>query len=473
MHGVMQFWGFGPDVCADALGPDRPLHQVAGKAPTPLFGRVTLADELIERCDAYRDQAAAGWWTWLLLDPSAAPPGEPVAWFTRPTGDKHPIVVRPAAGAYHFAFDVDGTTEFIRNERYLTHAPPGYLRLGINPDRLPHVLRKFAFRALHSVRSVRGRRGPVFPAAGESAVDIWHHLIRTLVEERWGRSVDPMWPGGKRFAVIVSGDIDTDYCLKTARALDGCRAALDTAGMRAAWMVVGKLAAAGRMVLDELHRQGHEIGYHGLHHDHRLAFLPPDRMAARMRGAQGLVQRYGATGFRSPNYLRTDELYRAVDSVLSYDMSMHDAVARASGLSPRQEGCATCFPFRIAGTGLTEIPITVPEDWDLELSGCTADQACDHQMAAITRLRERGGVAHVCIHPEPQFTLRPDWLRAHARLLAWVAEDEAAWLTRPGDIDRHWRAREARIAGQWDASASATEPSCALASVAEGNTALP
>ena len=49
MHGVMQFWGFGPDVCADALGPDRPLHQVAGKAPTPLFGRVTLADELIER----------------------------------------------------------------------------------------------------------------------------------------------------------------------------------------------------------------------------------------------------------------------------------------------------------------------------------------------------------------------------------------------------------------------------------------
>lgn len=448
MNGIMQFWGFGPDVCAEVLGPDKPLQQVSGGVTTPLFGRVTLADELVDRCDVYREQAAAGWWTWLVLDPTAAPPGEPVAWFEGTAGDRHAIVVRSAADAYHFAFDVDETTKFIQNERYLVHARPGYLRLGINPDRLPYAVRKLAFRALHSIRSIRRRRRAVFPSAGESAVDIWRHLIRTLVEERSERTAEPMWPGGKRFAAIVSGDIDTEYCLNTTGALDGFRTALDAAGMRSAWMVVGKLAAKGRTILDELHREGHEIGYHGLHHDHRLAFLPPDRMANRMQAASGLVERYGATGFRSPNYLRTDTLFHAVDSVLTYDMSMHEAVAKTSGLSPRQEGCATCFPFTIAGTGVTEIPISVPEDWELELSGLTADQACDRQMAAITRIRARGGVANICIHPEPQFTLRRDWLAAHARLLAWLAEDETVWLTRPGDVDRHWRVRTAQIADQ-------------------------
>ncbi len=107
------------------------------------------------------------------------------------------------------------------------------------------------------------------------------------------------------------------------------------------------------------------------------------------------------------------------------------------------------FPFHLDRTNVLEIPTTVPEDWDLELSGCSPDQASRRQIDAISHLKQRGGIANICTHPEPQMTLRPEWLQSHARVLEWLADDDEVWVARPGDIDRHWRRRQAEIDTIW------------------------
>jgi len=451
MRDTFQFWGFGPDASAALVGEGRVIGSPATAATTSVFGFVEPTDELVDLCGPLGNLCSQGWWTWLRFDVHQKAVGKPLAWLRTRDGGKHPILTRTFDNAYCFRFDVDATLRFIANEQYLLHRPPGYLKLGINPERLPAWVRKTAFRSLHSVRRFRRHAGPLFPAVpSDPSVDCWRYVIRTIVEQHTAAKHVPLWPHGKRYAATLNSDIDTDYCFRYPGSLHTMRDSIERTGMRSAWMVVGAIADKGRALLDDLYKAGHEIGFHDMYHDHRLAFLPPTEMARRLRSASGLMERYHTTGFRSPSYLRTPALYDELDGVFSYDMSMHDSIGRASGLSRIQEGCSTCFPFRIDRTNVVEIPTTVPEDWNLEMSGCSPSQALNRQIDALGRIKERGGVANICTHPEPHLTLRPEWLRSHERLLERLADDDDVWIARPGDVDRHWRKRQAEIDAVWE-----------------------
>jgi len=219
--------------------------------------------------------------------------------------------------------------------------------------------------------------------------------------------------------------------------------------MFSAWMIVAKLLRAGRSAVDDLHANGHEIGFHGTHHDHKLAFLPPAAMAKRVARAGEFIEAYGTTGFRSPNYLRSQALYQMLDGVLEYDMSMHDVTDQSTQVNSGHEGCTTCFPFLIDGTNVLQIPTTVQDDQACELAGLTPEQAWKSQIAAVERIKARGGVANIVTHPEPHYSIRPPWLEAYRNLLAHVTADEDAWMALPGEINHHWRSRQAAIDALW------------------------
>ena len=450
MRGIFKFWGFPPDVFEELVGEDRIINSAVPEPATSVYGFIEPTDELIELCGPLRSLCSSGWWTWLRFDIQQKAVGTPLAWFRTRDGGRYPILTRTSDNAYRFWFNLDATLRLIENEQYLVHSPPGYLKLGVNPDRLPSRVRKIAFGSLHRIRNIRRQSGPLFPAeSSDPSVDAWRYVIRGIVEANTTAKAVPLWPNGKLCAATINSDIDTDYCFRTPKALHKLRDAIERVGMRSAWLVVGTIVDRGRAVLDDLHEAGHEIGSHDMYHDHKIAFLPPSQIAHRLRCASALIERYGRAGFRSPSYLRTPALYGELDGVFSYDMSMHDTIACASGLSRVQEGCSTCFPFHLDRTNVLEIPTTVPEDWDLELSGCSPDQASRRQIDAISHLKQRGGIANICTHPEPQMTLRPEWLQSHARVLEWLADDDEVWVARPGDIDRHWRRRQAEIDTIW------------------------
>lgn len=451
MKDVFRFWGYDRGVHRRAVGDGRALGLSARPAPLPVFGHVELADELIGRCGPLATFCSSGWWSWLLLDPSVETEGEPLAWFRTAEGEAHAIVTRTAANAYRFWFDVDRTIKFIQNERYLPHPTPLYVRWGVNPDGLPGWMRKLGFRAMHLARRVRGASGPLFPVhPADPAVDAWRFLIRSIVEEHTSAETVPFWPGGKQYAVTLSHDIDTDYCFRVPELLEKVRALDEGAGMRSAWMVVTKLLDRGRPALDELHAAGHEIGFHGTDHDHKLAFLPPVPMARRIARASELIETYGTTGFRSPSYLRTPSLYQALDGVLEYDMSMHDVIEGFCRSALRHEGCSTCLPFFLAGTDVLEIPTTIPEDWYFDSLGCSDPQeVLRSQLKSLETIKARGGIASTLTHPEPELATLPHWLDTYRELLARLANDADAWVARPGEVNRHWRARQARIDASW------------------------
>lgn len=450
MRDIFRFWGFAPDVFHAVVGDDRRIRAAASTNTIGVLGHVDLDPGLADRCGPLSDLCASGWWSWLVFDPEAAIAGRPVATLRTLDGRRHTIVAQTGDGAWNFGLDVDATIAFIQNERYLVHSPPFYLKLGINPTHIPGRFRKWSYTALQWLRAAHRPAGPLFPACPvDPSVDGWRYLIRTLVQEQVSARSAPFWPHGKRYAVASSHDVDTGYCLRRPKTLDRIHEIESDVGMRSAWMVVARLLRAGRSALDDLHTNGHEIGFHGTHHDHKLAFLPPAAMAKRVARAAEFVEAYGTTGFRSPNYLRSQALYQMLDGVLEYDMSMHDVTDHSSQVHITHEGCSTCLPFLIEGTNVLQIPTTVQDDQASELAGLSPEQTWISQVAAVERIKARGGVANIVTHPEPHHSIRPPWLEAYRNLLACVTADEDAWVALPGEINGHWRSRQAAIDALW------------------------
>lgn len=448
MRDVFRFWGFSRALYDHVVNDHRILGVADGSQARALFGRVHAQAELLEHSGPLVDLCAPGWFTWLALDTQDQPHGEPLAWLRTDDGTAYPIVTRNERGGFRFWFDVDRTIRFIENEEYCRHRKPWYVSLGINPDRLPGWMRHLALRTLQRLAGRRRSGDPSFPAHPfDPAADIWRHMLRSLVQKHTDARVIPFWPDGKQYAVILNHDIDTSYCFRRPAVLHAFRDAEEGLGLRSAWMVVTKLLPAGRSALDKLFEAGHEIGFHDTRHDHQLAFLPVPQIQQRFDEAEELKRRYFATGFRSPNYLRTPALYDTLNGRWQYDMSMHPVVPAGSGSAG--EGCSTSFPFFIGHTDVLEIPTTVPEDVLLELNGCDPDEALRRQVAAIEHIRRRGGVANILTHPEPLLSARPEWIEVYRRLLAFVVRDPAAWIVRPGDLNRHWRTRQAQITRHW------------------------
>lgn len=214
------------------------------------------------------------------------------------------------------------------------------------PWRLRMGLRRFVARAL---RANRRTVWPIDPAAA-------------MAPAGW-----PGWPDGKKFAVVLTHDVDGAAGLARCRELAEHELAL---GFRSCFNFIPEGPYAPDAELRRwLTDNGFEVGVHDLHHDGHLFDSKAgfDRMAERINH---YLHDWGATGFRAGFMLRNLDWLHALD--IDYDCSTFDT----DPFEPQPESAGTIFPFWVPHTdapgggkrpGYVELPYTLPQDSTLFL----------------------------------------------------------------------------------------------------------
>ena len=216
----------------------------------------------------------------------------------------------------------------------------------------------------------------------------------------------PGWPGGKKFAFVLTHDVEGTKGLAKCRQLAQLEKKL---GFRSTFNLVPE----GDYVVppelrEELARDGFEIGVHDLHHDGKLYNNRQDftRNAARINH---YLKEWGAIGFRSGFMLHN--LDWAHDIGAFYDGSTFDT----DPFEPQPDGMGTIFPFWVsnpAGSGYVELPYTLVQDSTLFL--LLQQTSPDIWIQKLDWVAEHGGMALLNVHPDYiRFEGEPDSARTY------------------------------------------------------------
>jgi hypothetical protein len=230
------------------------------------------------------------------------------------------------------------------------------------------------------LRRTSGNIWPIDPAASKQP-------------EGW-----PGWPAGKKFAVVLTHDVEGFDGLMRCRELAGRELEL---GFRSSFNFIPegpyKLDLDLRLWLTQ---HGFEVGVHDLEHDGHLFSSQTefDRKAERINH---YLRDWDAKGFRAGFMLRNlDWLHRLN---IAYDCSTFDT----DPFEPQPDAARTIFPFwvpapDIGGSGHTrgyvELPYTLPQDSTLFVLHQEGSNAIWRDK--LEWVASHGGMALLNVHPD-------------------------------------------------------------------------
>ena len=206
----------------------------------------------------------------------------------------------------------------------------------------------------------------------------------------------PGWPDGKRFAFVLTHDVETQ------EGLDRCRklAELEMAhGFRSSFNFVPEGDYPIPTELGTwLSNQGFEVGVHDLRHDGKL-YSSRSVFRKNAKRINAYLKEWKAVGFRSGFMLH--ELDWLHDLEVEYDASTFDT----DPFEPQADGAGTIFPFWVAPVegrasrkGYIELPYTLPQDSTLFLVFREKTPAI--WLDKLDWVAAQGGMALVNVHPD-------------------------------------------------------------------------
>ena len=337
----------------------------------------------------------------VFAEPGEEPKGRPVAWKVAP-GERR-VAVAEEGGRLRAGFDAAAALETLRLETYREPAKPATRLLPFHYHHVPGAVRIAIGKVLTALESHEFPRWPVDPSGD---------ALRWILGEREGN-----WPGGKKFALLLSHDVDTQEGMDRASKFFEIEAA---AGVPAVYSFVTSTYRIDGSLLRDILALGGEIAWHSDLHDNRIAFEPEEAIRRRIDSARGFIEEYGVTGMRSPSLCRTPALFKVAAERFQWDSSVPDTGPGG--------GCASVFPYRIGK--LLEIPLTMPMDADLVFRRGKPSSFPEAWMEKARYIRDVGGVAVLNTHPEPHFSGRPEAWEAYAEFLRRVKELDP-WIVVP------------------------------------------
>jgi len=275
----------------------------------------------------------------------------------------------------------------------------------------------------------------------------WAHLKRGTsaavwpIDEKAGASPPgwPGWPEGKRFALVLTHDVEGRAGLGRVEMLMRLEREY---GFVSSFNFVPegeyRVPDSLRQTLEEA---GFEVGVHGLQHDGRL-YSSKKRFAANATRIREYLQRWNVSGFRSP--LMQHRLAWLHELHVEYDASTFDT----DPFEPQSDGVGTVFPFwvpTIDGGGYVELPYTLPQDFTLFV--LLREQDINIWKRKIDWIAAHGGMALINTHPDymsfGETTRSKDAYPAsrYEEFLRYVRNEYASalWAARPIDVARYYR----------------------------------
>jgi len=256
------------------------------------------------------------------------------------------------------------------------------------------------------------------------------------------------WPGGKKFALVLTHDVET------AKGQEKCLDLMkleERLGFRSGFYFTPKRYSIEPEVIRQMQPQGFEIGIHGLSHDGRL-FQTIDIFRRRALSINHYLKKYQAVGFRSPSMHHNLEWIHQLD--IEYDASTTDT----DPFEPQSCGMSTIFPFLVTQDSSThnyvELPYTLPQDFSLFV--LMGESNVDIWKAKLDWIAERGGMALLITHPDymnmglppPRFNEYP--IEHYEEILNYIKEKYAGqyWHVLPREIARFWRRTAPKMSGK-------------------------
>lgn len=276
------------------------------------------------------------------------------------------------------------------------------------------------------------------------------HLLaaaqRRLYADTW--PIDPQagavpanwtgWPEGKKFAFVLTHDVEGSIGLEKVRALMELE-------MRQGFCSSFNFVPEGEYRVPpalraELDRNGFEVGVHDLRHDGKLFW--PSKFDQNIRRINNYIRDWQTKGFRSGFMLHDRKFLDALD--IEYDASRFDT----DPFEPQPNGVRTIFPFWVArpqGGGYVELPYTLSQDSTIFF--VLREKNTDIWKRKLDWIVAHGGMVLVNIHPDyinfkgSQPEPSEYGVELYAEFLAFVAKHYAGqyWNALPREVASWYR----------------------------------
>ncbi|GAB6194008.1 hypothetical protein JCM39068_37600 [Desulfocastanea catecholica] len=222
-----------------------------------------------------------------------------------------------------------------------------------------------------------------------SSADIWPIDVGTATPPaNWAG-----WPDNKKFALVLTHDVDTQKGYDNATAL--MKVDQDM-GFRAAFNFVPERDySPSPQFRQQFESNGFEIGVHDLKHDGKL-FKSETTFTKGAEQINRYLKEWASKGFRSgAMHCNLDWIHQLH---IEYDASTFDT----DPFEPKPESRRTIFPFWVEpnglGNGFVELPYTLPQDFTLFV--LMQEKSIAIWKQKLDWVVEQGGMALVLTHPD-------------------------------------------------------------------------
>ena len=265
-----------------------------------------------------------------------------------------------------------------------------------------------------------------WPAEARFAEFQWEVLRRAmLLSEQKEISIIYFWPKGKRYAFVLTHDIETAKGQRLVPVLADLEEEL---GFRSSFNFVPELYALDLGLMQDLRNRGFEIGVHGLKHDGKL-FDTYQQFTRRAERINHYLHEFQAHGFRSPLTLRNPEWMQILE--MDYDLSFFDT----DPYEPMPGGVMSLWPFRIGH--FIELPYTLPQDSTLfKIRNETSPKLWLEKLELI---RKYHGMALVIVHPD--YSAEGANHLIYKDFLVEMKECKEYWHALPQEVAFWWKQR--------------------------------
>jgi hypothetical protein len=247
------------------------------------------------------------------------------------------------------------------------------------------------------------------------------------------------WPDGKKFALLLCHDVDTqkghDKCLNLAE--------LETKlGFRSYFNFVPERYHNSGSVLRELPKRGFEIGVHGLKHDGKL-FSCRTTFSRRADKINKYLEKWNTKGFTSPS------MHHNLDWMHELNISYSTSTFDTDPFEPQSDGIGSIFPVWVQNgqkpKRYLELPYTLPQDH--LLFTILQERSIEIWKGKLDWIAEHGGMALLNTHTDymcfdgEKLGNEEYPVNYYAEFLEYIEAKYVGqyWNALPGEVVQFWK----------------------------------